>query len=85
MTTLKQKFILFFSIIFIVSLALLGIISYRGSSSILKELSDMQIKETLSIFSSTLKIDKSSTLYIPFLYSEKSNSFVIFIQSLVVV
>lgn len=55
MTTLKQKFILFFSIIFIISITLFGAIAYNRSSTTLKELADTQIKQTLLNDSNSLE------------------------------
>jgi len=48
MTTLKQKFVLFFSIIFIISLFLFGMSSYYKSSKALRKLAETQIEETLT-------------------------------------
>lgn len=48
MTTLKQKFITFFSMVFIVCLLLLSIFAYYKSSSNLKTLADAEINQTLS-------------------------------------
>lgn len=54
MTTLKQKFITFFSVVFFISLSLFGIIAYIKSSSTLNQLADTQIRETLSNESNAL-------------------------------